>query len=115
MFFTNVASSPVLQLSAVPLNYSHMQLSWNKPRYRSDHIDLYRVILRNPVANTTINFIVDAPNTSLVVQALTGDTMYSFDVVAITMFNGEYLNSNVTSRTITTQTGSKLTFLLVKK
>ena len=97
----------------MPLNYSHMQLSWNKPSKRNNYVYLYWVTLRNHVADATRNFTsLLAPNTSLVVEALTRNTLYSFDVVAITVFKGEVLNSNVTSITITTQPGSKFSSMI---
>ena len=90
------------------MNYSHIRLSWSRPSERNDFIASYLVILRNPSGNTDKNFTVSAPSTSLVLEALTGNTMYSVNVIAVTVFNGELLNSNVTSTTVTTQTGSKL-------
>ena len=95
-------------LSAVPLDHSHIRLSWSKPNARNDYVASYLVTLRNPSVNTDTNFTVPAPNTSLVVEALTGNTMYRFSVIAVTVFNGEQLNSNATSTTVTTHTGSKL-------
>ena len=90
------------------MNYSHVKLSWSRPNERNNFIASYLVILRDPSANTASNFTVSAPRTSIVVEALTGNTMYTFDVVAVTVFNGKLLNSNVTSTSVTTQTGSKL-------
>ena len=89
------------------LNYNHIELSWSRPRERNDFIASYLVTLNNPSTNTATNYTVSAPSTSLVVEALTGNTMYSFNVVAVTVFSREVLNSNVTSTTATTETGSK--------
>lgn len=111
-----IASSRVQQLQAVPLNYSHVRLTWNKPNSRNDFITSYFVTLRDPSANTVTNFTVPTPTTSLMVEALTGNTMYTFDVMAVSMFNGKQLNSNITSTSVTTPTGSefnKLTFVHV--
>ena len=112
IFFVIVASSPVRQLSAMHMNYTHVKLSWNKPNERNNFIASYLVILRNPPANTANNFTVPTPRTSLIIEALTGNTLYMFDVIAVTMFNGKLLNSNVTSTSVTTQTGSKFYLIL---
>ena len=104
-FFT--ASSQVYQLQATPVNYSHVQLSWNKPRNRSEYITAYLVTLRDPSAKTAMNFTVPSPTTSLMVEGLTGNTMYRFNVIAVSMFNGEQLYSNVTSTQVTTPSGSE--------
>ena len=113
-FFT--ASSQVRQLQATTVNHSHVWLSWNKPHNRSEYITTYLVILRDPSAKTATNFTVPSPDTSLMVGALTGNTMYNFDVIAVTVFNGEQLYSNVTSTQVTTQTGreyNKLTAFML--
>lgn len=102
-FFT--ASSQVHQLQAMAVNYSHIQLSWSRPHNRSEYISTYLVILRDPSAKTATNITMLSPDTSLMVGALAGNTMYSIDVTAITEFNGEQLYSNITSAQVTTPTG----------
>ena len=63
--------------------------------------------MRDNSTETVTNFIVTAPDTSLMVEALTGNTVYNFDVVAISVFIGEQLISNVTSTKVTTPTGGE--------
>lgn len=70
--------------------------------------------MRKPSTNTVANYTITVPNTSVVIEALTGNTMYRFDVIAISMFNGIRLNSNVTSTSFATPTGSELYIRLTR-
>lgn len=110
--FITTASPPVRQLSATTLNYSHVNLSWNKPSSINDYITSYFVKLQSSLADDVKNFTVHAPNTSLLVEVLIGNTQYTFDVTAITVFNGNRLDSNVTSVSITTPTGSEFSIFV---
>ena len=92
---------------AEALNYTHVNLSWSKPNSRNEYITSYFVTMRDNSAKTVTNFTVTAPDTSLMVEALTGNTLYNFDVVVISVFIGEQLISNVTSTHVITPTGGE--------
>lgn len=108
MGFYFIASSPVRQLSAMPLNHTHVKLTWNKPNDRNEYIHSYFVTLRNLSSNNIVtNFTIPVGTTSLMVKSLMGNTQYTFDVIAVSIFNGKQLNSNTTHTDVITPIGSE--------
>jgi len=63
--------------------------------------------LKDFSTDTVTNFTVPVPSTSLVVQTLTGNNEYAFNVTAVSMFRDMQLYSNVTSVSVATPTGSE--------
>ena len=103
MFILYIASPPVRQLSLSPVNYTHVRLNWRRPGNWNNYVMAYNITLKNTATNATREFIVQS--TSITIGDLTGNTPYSVDVLAMSVFGNDTFLSNASSVDFITPTG----------